>query len=159
MSTPLSTSGLLRRVAARAGMGVWRNRGGVLVASVALVGIAGYMAISGFTPMSSSAAGLGGSASDNCADTAMAAFAQKTTGAAQAAYQCMAPGFQQHVPEQVFLQQMQSSSLPDLSNLSRVADYRPSAGGEIVYYAADANGQSIGYIVYLGPDGKVQKIQ
>ena len=29
----------------------------------------------------------------------------------------------------------------------------------MVYYAVDANGQSIGYIVYLGQDGKVSKIE
>jgi hypothetical protein len=29
----------------------------------------------------------------------------------------------------------------------------------MVYYAVDTNGQSIGYIVYLGQDGKVLRIE
>jgi hypothetical protein len=28
----------------------------------------------------------------------------------------------------------------------------------MVYYAVDASGQSVGFIVYLGQDGKVQRI-
>jgi hypothetical protein len=29
----------------------------------------------------------------------------------------------------------------------------------MVYYAVDSNGQSLGYIVYVGQDGKVLKVE
>jgi hypothetical protein len=71
----------------------------------------------------------------------------------------MDPSFQQRVSEQVFVQQMQAQSLPNVQKLARVGDYRTPAGGTMVYYAVDASGQSIGYIVYLSPDGKVLRIE
>jgi hypothetical protein len=89
----------------------------------------------------------------------MAAIANKSPNAAQQAYQCMDPSFQQRVPEETFLQQLQTQALPDVSKIARVGDYTTPGGGQMVYYAVDANGQSIGYIVYLGQDGKVSKIE
>jgi len=47
-----------------------------------------------------------------------------------------------------------------VSTVSRVGDYRSqTTGGEMVYYAVDANGQSVGYIVYLGQTGNVLRIE
>jgi hypothetical protein len=57
------------------------------------------------------------------------------------------------------VQQLQTQALPNVSAVSRVGDYHTQAGGSMVYYAVDANGQSIGYIVYLGQDGKVLRIE
>ena len=152
---------LLRRVVARAGLGVWRHRTGVLLAAIATAGIATYVianASSG-APMISSL-GPSAAATSDCADTAIAVIADKSAGVAQRAYQCMDPGFQQRVPEQVFVQQMQAQSVPNVQKLARVGDYQTSAGGSIVYYAVDANnGQSVGYIVYLSPNGKVLRIE
>lgn len=155
---------LFRRVVARAGIGVWRNRVGVLLALIATTGVAAYagMNAAGMSPLPLSAGGVGpGStaASTDCADAAIAAIANKSPNAVQGAYQCMDPNFQQRVPEQVFVQQMQAQALPNVNNVARVGDYRAPQGGTMVYYAVDTNGQSIGYIVYLGIDGKVQKIE
>jgi hypothetical protein len=161
MSTQLSAPALLHRVAARTGAGIWRHRGGVLLALALTAAGAGYMAFGSPTPPSLAlSAGLGSAASSDCADTAMAAVADKSPTAAQSAYQCMDPSFQQRVPEQTFVQQLQSQALPNVSTVSRVGDYHSQqTGGEMVYYAVDANGQSIGYIVYLGQDGKVLRIE
>ena len=160
MSTEVSAPFLLRRVAARAGAGMWRHRGGVLLAAVATAAIGGFVALN---PLSQGSLALGvgptGITSSDCADTAIAAIADKSPNAAQNAYQCMDPAFQQRVPEQVFVQQIQTQSLSNVMNVARVGDYKTPAGGSMVYYAVDANGQSVGYIVYLGQDGKVLRIE
>src|SRR5215470_4609864 len=106
MSTSVSTADVLRRVAARAGFGVWRNRGGVLMAAAATLAVGGYMAVSASTgglasPRAAATSSLAGS---DCADTAMAAIADKSSTAAQRAYQCMDTSFQQRVNEQTFVQ-------------------------------------------------------
>ena len=160
MSTPSSSSLLVRRVAARAGLGVWRNRGGLLIGAVVLLGIAGYLVVSpALGSQFPTSLGPSAGANGDCADTAMAAIADKSPGAAQRAYQCMAPNFQQRVTEQAFVQQLQAQTLPNIKNLSRVGDYRSPSGDTMVYYAVDTNAQSVGYIVYLGQDGKVQRIE
>ena len=89
----------------------------------------------------------------------MAAIASKSPAAVQQAYQCMTPTFQQRVTEQAFVQQIQTQSLPNVNKLARVGDYRTPTGATMVYYAVDASSQSAGYIVYLGTDGKVTKIE
>ncbi len=159
----MSTSVLLRRVGARAGLGLWRHRGGVLLALAASAALATYLAV---RPLDdgSLAAGLGlgaqTTASQDCADTAMAAIANKSPNAAQAAYQCMDPTFQSRVPEQVFVQQIQQQALPNVNKVARVGAYQSPQGGSMVYFAVDgANGQSVGYIVYLGQDGRILKIE
>ena len=160
MSTPSSASLQLRRVAAGAGLGVWRNRGGMLVGAVVLLGIAGYLVVSpALGSQLPPRVGSSLTSSGDCADTAIAAIADKSAGAAQRAYQCMEPTFQQRVTEQSFVQQMQAQALPNIKSLSRIGDYRTPSGGTMVYYAVDTNAQSVGYIVYLGQDGKVQKIE
>src|SRR5579872_1681113 len=161
MSTEVSAPFLLRRVAARAGAGMWRHRGGVLLAAVATAAIGGFVALNPISANIPLALGGGsaGIASSDCADTAMAAIADKSPNAAQNAYQCMDPAFQQRVPEQAFVQQIQTQSLSNVMNVARVGDYKTQAGGSMVYYAVDANGQSVGYIVYLGQDGKVLRIE
>lgn len=149
-----------RRVVARLGVGLWRQRGGLLIGLAVIAGITGYMALGG-TAQGTSASGAATSAavSTACADTAMTAIANKSSGAAQQAYQCMDPTFQQQVPEATFVQQIQTQAPADVSNIARVGDYRTESGGSMVYYAVNANGQSVGYIVYLGQDGKILKIE
>jgi hypothetical protein len=153
---------LLRRVAARAGIGVWRHRGGVLLALGVTAALVGYLAMS--APGQESLAlglapGSSASAASDCADTAMAAIANKSPSAAQGAYQCLDPSFQQRVSEQAFVQQIRSQAVANVASVARVGDYQSPQGGSMVYYAVDANGQSVGYIVYLGQDGKVLKIE
>jgi hypothetical protein len=103
--------------------------------------------------------GAAATADGDCADTAMAAMTDHSPATMQRAYQCMAPAFQQRVSEQAFIQQIQAQSIPNVNKLERVGDYRTASGGTMVYYAVDARGQSAGYIVYLGPDGKVLRIE
>ena len=164
MSSRASAPFVLRRVAARAGLGVWRHRGGVLLAAAASAGLGAYMIISGpgmpdlVALGAASSSTVAGGAGD-CADTAMAAIADKSQAAAQRAYACMDPSFRQRVPEQAFAQQLQTQAVPNVKNLARVGDYHTPAGGTMVYYAVDTSGQSVGYIVYLGQDGKVLKIE
>ncbi len=55
--------------------------------------------------------------------------------------------------------EVQAQALPNVSAVSRVGDYRTQAGGSMVYYAVDTNGQSVGYIVYVGQSGKVLRIE
>lgn len=67
--------------------------------------------------------------------------------------------FQQRVPEQAFVQQMQSQNMPGGQQPTRIGDYHPPAGGTLVYYALDGANQSVGYIIYLGQNGKVLRIE
>jgi hypothetical protein len=160
MSTQVTAPTLARRVAARAGVGLWRQRGGVLVGLAIIAAATGYMAFSATegTPAVASTNATA-AASNDCADTAMAAIANKSTGSAQQAYQCMDPTFQQRVPEDTFVQQLDAQTPPDVNSVARVGDYHTETGGSMVYYAVNTSGQSVGYIVYLGQDGKVLKIE
>jgi hypothetical protein len=161
MSTQVSGSALLRRVAARAGVGIWRKRGSMLVALAAVAAVSGYVAFgtAGVPAAVGSGVTAAASANDNCADTAIAAIADKSPDAAQQAYQCMDPSFQQRVPETEFVQQVQAQAVQNVNSVARVGDYRAASGGSMVYYAVTANGESVGYIVYLGQDGKVLRVE
>jgi hypothetical protein len=149
---------LLGRVFARAGAGVWRNRGGVLVCGVIVAALAGYLVMTGATLVPSAQQSFAAADAD-CADTAMAAIADKSPAASQKAYQCMDSTFQQRVSEADFVRQMQSQRMPNVSKLARVGDYRSTGGGTMVYYALDGGNQAVGYIVYLGQNGKVLRIE
>jgi hypothetical protein len=158
MATP-GAGFLLRRVGARAGLGLWRHRGGLVFAALITVALGGYTLLgsSGSLPpaLSSPAAG-----STDCADTAMAAIADKSSAAAQRAYACMDPGFQQRVSEDQFVSQLVAQQTPPADKLQRVGDYHDATNGStLVYFAVDGGGQSVGYIVYLNRDGKVLKIE
>jgi hypothetical protein len=162
MSTQSTTSAVFGRVVARTGAGLWRARGGVMLALALTAACAGYIAYSGASlgqPLALPSVGPSASSGADCADTAMAAIADKSSNAAQRAYQCMDPSFQQRVPEQTFVQQLQAQALPNVSAVSRVGDYHSQTGGSMVYYAVDTNGQSVGYIVYLAQSGKVLRIE
>jgi hypothetical protein len=160
MSTQVGGSYLLRRVAARAGVGIWRHRGGVLLAAVVSAAIGGYIAVSGVQANPAAAlASAAVNATSDCADAAIAAIADKSPAATHRAYLCMDTAFQQRVTEPAFTQQMAQQRLPSVDKLNRVGNYHSPAGGTMVYYALDGGGQSVGYIVYLGQDGKVLKIE
>jgi hypothetical protein len=160
MSTQVGGPQLLSRVAARAGVGIWRHRAGVLVSAVVSAAIVGYVAASGASiDLAAPLGSVTTSANTDCADTAMAALTNKSPAATQSAYQCMDTAFQQRVSQQAFVQQMQQQNMPNVDKLNRVGDYHSPAGETMVYYALDGGGQSVGYIVYLGRDGKVLKIE
>jgi hypothetical protein len=164
MNTTPGAPQLLARVGARAGLGIWRHRGGVLLAALITVGLGAYalFAMSGAVPgpvLPGNTTATSTAASSDCADTAMAAIADKSPAAAQRAYACMDSTFQQRVSESQFVSQMQAQRMPTVDKLQRVGNYDAPNGGSLVYYAMDGGGQSVGYIVYLGRDGKVSKIE
>ena len=156
MTSEMGASALLRRVGARAGVGMWHKRGSLLFALAAVAAISGYMALGqGILAASAGSA----SAAGDCADVAMAAIAGQSADAAHQAYQCMDAGFRQRVPETTFVQQVHAQAVQNVNGVARVGDYASPAGGSMVYYAVNAKGQSVGYIVYLGQDGKVLRIE
>jgi hypothetical protein len=197
MSTQAGTSYLARRVAVRAALGVWRHRGGVLLAALTAAGVAVYATLTwtGILPQTWAANALAASpfassaststsraptgraaanpnaansgatsgaaaANTDCADTAIAAVADQSAAASQRAYQCMDATFQQRVTEADFVRQMQAQKLPNVNKMARVGNYRSASGGTMVYYALDGSGgQSVGYIVYVGQNGKVLRIE
>ena len=67
--------------------------------------------------------------------------------------------YARHLSEQGFVQQMQAQNMPNASKMARVGDYHTPAGGTMVYYALDGVNQSVGYIVYVGQNGKVLRIE
>ena len=161
MRTHTGAPYVLNRVAARAGLGLWRHKVTLLVGAIVAVGLATYASMN-FAGATSMALPMGGGAAANtdCADTAMAAIADKSDAAASRAYGCMDQAFQQRVPERQFVQQLQQQqNMPNIQKLERVGDYHSSGGGTMVYYAVDGGSQSVGYIVYLGQDGKVLRIE
>jgi hypothetical protein len=129
------------------------------MAALVSVALGGYVAVTGTGSLPVSLAAAPVARNGDCADTAMAAIADKSPSAAQRAYQCMDASFQQRVTEADFTTQMQTQRMPNIDKLARVGDYKTSAGGTMVYYALDGGGQSVGYIVYLGQDGKVLRIE
>jgi hypothetical protein len=159
MRTQARTPHLLRRIAVRAGVGLWRHRGGVLLAVVVSAALGGYIGLTWSGAMLTSFAAAPQAGNSDCADTAMAAIADTSPAVTQQAYQCMDTTFQQRVSEQTFTQQMQTSRMASVDKLARVGDYHSPAGGTMVYYALDGGGQSVGYIVYLSQNGKVLKIE
>ncbi|HEY0584205.1 MAG TPA: hypothetical protein VGE94_18615 [Chloroflexota bacterium] len=162
MSTQAGGLYLLKRVAARAGLGVWRNRGGVMLAALFTAGVGTYAGLTwnGMLPTALAAGAPTAVANTDCADTAIAAVADKSAAASQRAYLCMDTTVQQRMTEADFVRQMQAQKLPNISKLARVGDYRSASGGTMVYYALDgASGQSVGYIVYVAKNGKVLRIE
>src|SRR5215468_21414 len=119
MSTQLSGSTVLRRVAARTGIGVWRQRGTVLFGLAATAAVVGYMAF-GTSGMASGSAATGqGAVRSDCADTVLSAIADKSGSTPEQAYQCMAPTFQERVPEATFAEQLQQRAVPNVNNVAR----------------------------------------
>lgn len=162
MSTTPAAPYLLRRVVNRAALGVWHHRGGVLLAAALSAALGAYATLgsAGALPFVQGSLAPATAPSTDCADTAMAAIADKSPAAAQRAYLCMDTTFQQRVSEDQFVQQLQSRQMPRVDKLERVGDYHnPTSGGTLVYFALDGGGQSVGYIVYLDRDGKILRIE
>ena len=94
MSTQASVPYLLHRIIARAGLGVWRHRGSVLLAALLSVALGGYVALtwSGDGP-TSLAAGASLGANGDCADAAMAAIADSRRPPLSARIDAWRPSF------------------------------------------------------------------
>jgi hypothetical protein len=151
-----------QRIVLRASLGLWQHKGSLLLGVIVLGAIGAYSFL--FTPAQSTAAGaptVSGIGGHDCADTVMAALAG-SSNTDQQAYQCMDSTFQQRVSPQQFTTQLQTTGngRGPITKVARVASYDAPAGTTLVYYAVDTSAQqSLGFIVYLGPNGKVLTIE
>jgi type II secretory pathway component PulM len=160
MNTRTDTWYLLRRIATRAGAGVWRQRGTVLAGAAIVAVLVGYVVINGPAGASRALAQAAPTtATTDCANTVMTAIESPSAIAGQQAYQCTAPRLQQSVSESAFRQQLQSLRVPNATSIHRLGTYQAPSGGTLVFYAVDStHAGSVGYVVSLGTDGKVVNI-
>jgi hypothetical protein len=148
---------MLQRILTRAGLGLWHQRGTLVVGGVVVAALGAYALLMAPSLSSAGPAAAGGSSRD-CADTVMAAMAG--AGVHQQAYQCMDATYQQRVSEQQFSTQLQTTSRDQsITHVARVGTYEAPTGPTLVYYAVDTANASLGFIVYLGPNGKVLTIE
>lgn len=135
----------------RLGVGLWRHRLGLIVAGLVVVAFSAYE----FTFAGPSGAVVAGV---DCADTAMIALTHVSDANARAAYDCLGPGMRTASEDQ-FVAAMTERAAGD-GQADRVADRHTPDGGKIVFYTVSAGDMpSVGYIVYLDPDGKVMKVE
>jgi hypothetical protein len=152
------TRSVWQRVLARAAIGLWQQKQTLVVGTAIVAGMAGYLLFAAPNFALDSAASAGQRSSD-CADTVMAAvLGVGTPTVQQQAYNCMDPSFQQRVTQQDFANQFGAQTPAAISKVSRLGTYDAQSGAELVYYAVDAGQQSVGFVVYLNPDGKVTMI-
>jgi hypothetical protein len=142
-----------KRIVGRTLAAIWRQKQGILVGGVILAGLGGYWAVRPAQPVAS------GETAGDCADTTMAALADKSNTSLQQAYQCMDQSFRQRVSEQQFSSQVKSAGSGPVTKVERIGTHQEPSGAQLVYFALDSGDQSIGYIVYLDPNGKVQKVE
>jgi hypothetical protein len=138
---------ILARIAARTGVALWRHRFGMLAAMV-LVGALGVYELTYAVPSVSNG---------DCADTTMAAVTNTDDQTAHAAYACLGPGLRNSTEDQ-FVAGMQRRDIKR-GHVNRVGDQRTPDGGHIVFFTVEQQGQAVGYIVYLNPQGKVVKVE
>jgi hypothetical protein len=153
--------GLWQRVATRAAIGLWHHKQTLIVGAIMLAAMATYVSMAS-PVVSLGSIGLTGraSGSQDCADTVMAAvLGIGATSIQQQAYNCMDPSFQQRVSQQEFTTQFGTGSqAASITRVSRLGTYDSQSGADLVYYAVETPAQSVGFVVYLNPDGKVMMI-
>jgi hypothetical protein len=140
---------ILARIAARTGAAVWSQRLGWLGAVVA-VAVLGVYQFSYAVP--TPAAG-----ESDCADTTMAAVTKVDDEMSRAAYDCLDPSMR-HSSLEMFVAGMHESDMPR-GHVSRVGDKGTPDGGRIVFFTIEAQGQAVGYMVYLNNRGKVIRVE
>jgi len=145
MSVPF----LAGRIAARTGVALWRHRFALLVAGLVVVAFSAYELTFAGPSVTNG----------DCADTAMVALTHVTDSSARAAYACLGPGMRTTSEDQ-FVASMQQRSPGDCGEANRVADRHTPDGGKIVFFTVSAGDMpSVGYIIYLDPNGKVSKVE
>ncbi len=146
-----------QRIAARAARGLWSQKQTLVIGVAVIAALAAYWLF--YAPAQQ--AESGGTAGKDCADTVMAAIASNGGVAVQEqAYQCMDTRFQQQVSQQQFTNRLQASTAGrSITRVARVGSYDAPSGTELVYYAVDAGNQSVGFVIYLGDNGKVLNIE
>ncbi len=156
--TIVSSIDLTRRVVNRSLLALWRQRGSLVLCGGAAVALIGYAAATA-PHASGSAAPSASAATQDCADAVMAAVVgHGAPTVQQQAFQCMDPALQQQVFDQGLAGQYRALASAAVSNVSRVATHTDDDGAELVYYAANAGNQSVGFVVHLGADGKATMI-
>jgi len=145
MSVPF----LVGRIAARSGVALWRHRFGLLIVGLLVIAFSAYeLAFAGPSV-----------ANGDCADTAMVALTHVSDASARAAYACLGPGMRTTSEDQ-FVATMQQRSPGGVGQASRIADRHTPDGGKIVFFTVSAGDMpSVGYIIYLDPNGKVAKVE
>ena len=144
---------------------MWRQRGTLLVAALLTCAAMAYVLVGGPANPSTSVAPAASSSTSaisptaDCANTVMAAIENAASVTTQQAYQCMSTTVQQAMTETAFGQQLASLRVPNATRITRLGTYQGTAGNTLVYFAVDANNQSTGYVVYVGPDGRVLQVQ
>jgi len=138
---------LLARIAARAGVAIWRHR----LAWLAVVVVVGGFSLYELTYAVPSVA------NGDCADTTMIAVTTADDQAAHAAYACLAATLR-NTSEEQFVAGMRQREMQH-AHFTRVADQRTADGGHIVFYTVEQQGHAVGYIVYLNAQGKVVKVE
>jgi hypothetical protein len=152
-----NTSSVPRRVLGRTLHAIGRQKGTLLLYSGVVAAIMGYMAISAPSTPSSSVKSV--SAEPDCADTVMATVVGRGTPLVQQqAYQCMGADLQQQVLQDGLGSQYRTIASTAVSKVSRVGTHETDGGARLVYFAVDAGDQSVGFVVHVGPDGKVTQI-
>jgi hypothetical protein len=138
---------ILARIAARAGIALWRNRFAWLVAALG-IGALGVYELSYAGP---------GVVNGDCADTTMAALATSEEATARAAYACLSQGLR-NTNEDTWVETMQHRAAPH-GHVTRISDQRTQDGGHMVFFMVALQGQDVGYIVYLDSTGKVKAVE
>ena len=143
----MPVSFVIGRIAARTAVALWRHRLGWLSAALAIAALGLYqMASAGPSVVNG-----------DCADTTMAAVTSTSEQAARAAYACLNPGLRS-ASEEAWVAGMRQRAVPR-GQFNRVAETRTTDGGQIVFYAVQEQGESVGYIVYLDPQGRVRGVE
>jgi hypothetical protein len=145
MSVPL----LAGRIAVRTGVALWRHRFGLLIAGLVVTAFSAYELVFAGPSVTNG----------DCADTAMVALTHVSDASARAAYACLGPGMRTSSEDQ-FVSSMEQRSAGDSGQANRVADQHTPDGGKIVFFTVSAGDMpSVGYIIYLDPNGKVSKVE
>lgn len=144
---------VLGRVALRTGVALWRQRLALIVGGLLVVAFGAYE----FTFAGSGISAPSGGGID-CADTAMNALTHASDTTARAAYACLGPSMRTTSEDQFVATLQQRAAATGQAD--RVADRHTPDGGKIVFYTVSAGDMpSVGYIVYLDPNGKVAKVE
>ena len=150
----MAVATVLAHVAARTGVGLWRNRVALLGGAVVAAGLGAYSL--GFAgPAALNTAGVAGA---DCADTAMQAVAKTDDDTAHAAYQCLGQNMRRS-GEDAFVETLHQRGEMPRGQLNRIGAQSTPDGGRIVFYTLEAQGTAVGYIVYLNSEGKVERIE
>ena len=161
VSRMTNSSSVPLRVVNRALVGISRQKRSLVLGCGVVAAMVAYLTFG--VPTLASNTSTPAAAAPDCADAVMAAvIGHGTTAVQQQAYQCMDTSFQQRVSAQQFATQLQASgsSRGPITKVARVGTYDSPAGSTIVYYAVDTSSeQSLGFIVYLGQNGKVLTIE